>query len=80
MRLSKAKRVLVIAAHPDDEVIGCGGTIARHGDNGDHVEVLIVSEGATSRQPQRDRSDAFKELSALRQSRTSSRINSRSRS
>ena len=65
MRLSKAKRVLVIAAHPDDEVIGCGGTIARHGDNGDHVEVLIVSEGATSRQPQRDRSGAFKELSAL---------------
>ena len=40
--------VLVVAAHPDDEVLGCGGTIARHARNGDHVQVLIVAEGATS--------------------------------
>ena len=65
MPSSETKKVLVIAAHPDDEVLGCGGTIARHSDVGDHVEVLIVSEGATSRQPQRDRSNAIKELSAL---------------
>ena len=43
------KRVLVIAAHPDDEVLGCGGTVARHGDAGDEVHVLIMAEGATSR-------------------------------
>ena len=42
--------VLVIAAHPDDEVLGCGGTIARHADSGDQVQVLIVAEGSTSRQ------------------------------
>ena len=41
--------VLVVAAHPDDEVLGCGGTIARHSDAGDNVQVVIVGEGATSR-------------------------------
>jgi len=60
-------RVLVVAAHPDDEVLGCGGTIARHADSGDHVQVLIVAEGSTSRQQQRDRSQVQDELSALAQ-------------
>jgi len=59
--------VLVVAAHPDDEVLGCGGTIARHSDAGDQVQVLIAAEGATSRQQQRDRDQASHELSALAQ-------------
>jgi len=59
--------ILVVAAHPDDEVLGCGGTIARHADAGDQVQVLIVAEGATSRQQHRDRSQATDELSALAQ-------------
>lgn len=59
--------VLVVAAHPDDEVLGCGGTIAHHADVGDHVEILILAEGATSRQYQRDRSLAEDELSSLAQ-------------
>ena len=41
--------VLVIAAHPDDEVLGCGGVVARHAAAGDKVETVIVAEGATSR-------------------------------
>jgi LmbE family N-acetylglucosaminyl deacetylase len=57
--------VLVVAAHPDDEVLGCGGTIARHADAGDQVQVLIVAEGATSRQQQRDLDQATDELFAL---------------
>jgi len=60
-----ADSVLVVAAHPDDEVLGCGGTIARHADAGDQVQVLIVAEGATSRQQQRNRLQAGDELSAL---------------
>jgi len=59
--------ILVVAAHPDDEVLGCGGTIARHADAGDQVQVLVVAEGATSRQQQRDRNQASDELSALAQ-------------
>jgi LmbE family N-acetylglucosaminyl deacetylase len=42
-------RVMVIAAHPDDETLGAGGTIARHVDRGDEVAVCVVSEGVTSR-------------------------------
>ena len=57
-----ADSVLVVAAHPDGEVLGCGGTIARHGDAGDQVQVLIVVEGATSRQKQRDRDQFGAEL------------------
>ena len=63
----ETNRVLVVAAHPDDEVLGCGGTIASHADAGDHVQVLIVAEGATSRQQQRDRVQVVKELSGLAQ-------------
>ena len=41
-------RVLVIAAHPDDEVLGMGGTIAKYASRGDEVAVLIVTDGSTS--------------------------------
>jgi N-acetylglucosamine malate deacetylase 1 len=41
--------ILVIAAHPDDEVLGCGGTIAKHVDNGDKVFILFLADGSTSR-------------------------------
>ena len=61
-------RVLVVAAHPDDEVLGCGGTIAQHANAGDQVQVLIVAEGATSRLQKRDRLQADEELSTLAQS------------
>ena len=43
------KRVLVVAAHPDDEVLGCGGTIASHILNDDDVHIIILSKGITSR-------------------------------
>lgn len=37
--------VLVIAPHPDDEILGCGGVIAKRAEAGDDVWVCIVSEG-----------------------------------
>ncbi len=41
--------VLIIAAHPDDEVLGCGGTMARLAAEGARVTVLILANGLTSR-------------------------------
>jgi len=63
---NSGKKVLIIAAHPDDEVLGCGGTIARHVDCGDTVNVLIVSEGVTSREIIRDRAASSDQLSSLK--------------
>ena len=41
--------VLVVAAHPDDEVLGCGATMAKATAAGIPVHVAILGEGATSR-------------------------------
>jgi LmbE family N-acetylglucosaminyl deacetylase len=41
-------RVLVVAAHPDDEVYGMGGTIAKLADQGHEIHVLIVTDGCIS--------------------------------
>jgi LmbE family N-acetylglucosaminyl deacetylase len=48
---------LVVAAHPDDEVLGCGGTIARLANEGHIVFCLILGEGITSRYDQPDKAD-----------------------
>jgi len=42
-------KILVVAAHPDDEVIGCGATIAKHAMNGDEVQIIFMSDGESSR-------------------------------
>ena len=47
-RRIRARRILVVGAHPDDEVLGAGGTIARHVQEGDEVCVLILTDGVTS--------------------------------
>jgi len=38
-------RILVIAPHPDDEVLGCGGAIARHVAEGHEVHVVVAGRG-----------------------------------
>lgn len=45
-------KTVVIAPHPDDDVLGCGGAIARHAQNGDEVRVLVVTRGAPEMRPQ----------------------------
>ena len=39
-------KVIIIAPHMDDEVLGCGGTIVRHINAGDHVTVCVVANRA----------------------------------
>ena len=43
------KTVLVVGAHADDEVLGCGGTMARLASEGKDVHVLLLADGETSR-------------------------------
>ncbi len=49
--MSNNKKILVVAAHPDDEVIGAGGTIAAHAARGDAVFIAILADGATVQFP-----------------------------
>ena len=61
-------KYLVIAAHPDDEVLGCGGSMAKWIKTGNEVHLLIMAEGATSRGKHRDRESCSEELSILAKS------------
>jgi N-acetylglucosamine malate deacetylase 1 len=60
-------KVAIIVAHPDDEILGCGGTIAKHVKAGDEVRILIMAEGITSRDKKRDPGNRTDELGKLKQ-------------
>jgi len=57
-------KILVIATHPDDEVLGCGGAMARHAAGGDTVHVLVVTRGAPGVYPEKQVEQLRKELAA----------------
>jgi LmbE family N-acetylglucosaminyl deacetylase len=65
--MSTGERVLVIAPHPDDEVLGCGGVIARHSARGDRVQVVVVSRGAPDIFPPEEVEGTRAELAAAHQ-------------
>ena len=58
------RTILVVAAHPDDEILGVGGTAAKHAACGDEVYAIILGEGQTSRGDKREdiSQDVVKEL------------------
>lgn len=39
-------KVIVVAPHPDDEIIGCGATIAKHIENGDEVTIIVATNAS----------------------------------
>jgi N-acetylglucosamine malate deacetylase 1 len=61
------ERVLVVAAHPDDEVLGMGGTIALHAVvRGDAVRILCLTDGSSTQYPGDDAKRAQKRDDAVR--------------
>ena len=55
--MNEKKSILVIAAHPDDELLGCGGTISRLSNEGHNISIAILGEGITSRYHHREDAD-----------------------
>lgn len=61
------KKVLVVAAHPDDEVLGCGGTIARLAKEGSRIYTLILGQGAASRHVTEEDEGIMQEIAELKE-------------
>lgn len=47
--MQNSQKILVVAAHPDDEVLGCGATIAKLAEKGADIHVVFFSDGESSR-------------------------------
>ena len=60
----KNKTILVIVAHPDDEVLGCGGLIKKLSNSGSEIEIIFLSDGESSR----DMNDSSKAVKARKSS------------
>ena len=59
-------KILVVVAHPDDEVLGCGGTVIRHVTNGDQVRIVYMADGVGSREESTDKQKNIRETQARR--------------
>ena len=59
------RRVAIIVAHPDDEILGCGGTIAKHSSRGDIVDVVFFTDGESSRLEHTSKNIAERKQSAI---------------
>jgi LmbE family N-acetylglucosaminyl deacetylase len=55
--------ILIVAAHPDDEALGCGATILKHTKNGDKVQIVFLSDGFKSRDNDDNRDSSAEEVS-----------------
>lgn len=60
------KKILIVAAHPDDEILGCGGAIAKFVNQGYKATVLILGEGITARHINKNDKQILRKLNLLR--------------
>lgn len=67
-------RVLVVASHPDDEILGVGGTIAKRNLSGDECHALILGEGITARAEKRNVYDGKEQVPLQNDARESAKI------
>ena len=60
-------KILVVVAHPDDEILGCGATVAKHIQKGDEVEFLIIGDGITARYSEKelDNPEVIKQVKSI---------------
>lgn len=58
------KKILVIAPHPDDEVLGCGGTIARLAKEGNEIHLCVMTEGYSPDWPEKHLQGRAREIRA----------------
>ena len=56
----KNKKILVVAAHPDDDILGCGGTLAKAINLKAKVKILFLGEGVSSRFDFRKKNNSIK--------------------
>lgn len=62
------EKILVICAHPDDEVLGCGGTLLKHKKKGDQINILFVFEGSSARYKNKNDNKIKKDIYKRRKS------------
>lgn len=61
---SAKKKILVVAAHPDDEVLGCGATVALRRRQGWEIHLLIMTKGLIGREKSEGEREKFREAIA----------------
>lgn len=67
-------KVLVVAAHPDDEILGVGATIAKRVKQGDECYAVILGEGITARGEKRELYDGSEQSSLQKNARESANV------
>jgi len=56
-------KILVIVSHPDDEILGMGGTILKHSQKGDKIKIIFLATGITSRRKSNyENSSSYKKI------------------
>ncbi len=65
----KFNNVLIVVAHPDDECLGCGGTIAKLTRSGCIVDLLIMTDGEGSRGTVHEKDISNRKLAAIKSSK-----------